>query len=89
VGDLKRAFACKGAAVERVPARQARLGVTTNEIASRARSTCLQPASCNRSANHLVSMQMPYRDLANVLRSARERYGQNDIMQGVRCYDLS
>jgi hypothetical protein len=44
VGDLKRAFACKGAAVERVPARQARLGVTTNKIASRGPINL--PATC-------------------------------------------
>jgi hypothetical protein len=34
-------------------------------------------------------MQMPYRDPAKEWRSARERHGQNDVMQGVRRYDLS
>jgi len=34
-------------------------------------------------------MQMPGRDPANEWRSARERDGQNDIMPGVRRYDLS
>jgi hypothetical protein len=56
---------------------------------ARARSACLQPASCNRSPNHLVSMQMPCRHPANEWRSARERHGQNGIMPGVRRYDLS
>jgi hypothetical protein len=63
--------------------------VTTNKIASRARSACLQPVGCNRWPNHLASRQMPYRDPANEWRSARERHGQNDIMSGVRRYDLS
>jgi hypothetical protein len=80
---------CKGAAVERALGRQARLGVMTNKIASRARSARLQPTSCNRWPNHLASRQMPYRDPANEWRSARERHGQNDIMSGVRRYDLS
>jgi hypothetical protein len=57
--------------------------------ASRARSACLQPASCNRSSNHLASMQMPYHNPANGWRSARERHDQNDVMPGVRRYDLS
>jgi hypothetical protein len=34
-------------------------------------------------------MQMPYRDPANEWRSAQERHGQNDVMPGVRRYDLS
>jgi hypothetical protein len=46
--------------------------------ASRARSACLQPASCSRSPNHLASMQTPYRDPASEWRSARERHGQNN-----------
>jgi hypothetical protein len=75
---------CKGTAVERALARRARLGVMTNKIASRGRSACLQPDSCNRSPNHLASMQMPYRDPASEGRSAQERHGQNDVMPGVR-----
>jgi ribosomal protein L40E len=58
-----------------------RRAALTRRPASRARSACLQPASCNRSPNHLASMQMPYRDPANEWRSARERHGQNDIMR--------
>ena len=61
----------------------------SNKIASRARSARLQPVSCNRSSKHLASMQMPYRDPAKGWRSARERHDQNDVMQGVRRYDLS
>jgi len=34
-------------------------------------------------------MPVPYRDPANEWWSARERHGQNDIMPGVRRYDLS
>jgi hypothetical protein len=34
-------------------------------------------------------MQMPYRDPAYEWRSAREGHDQNDVMPGVRRYDLS
>src|SRR3984957_2224254 len=79
VGDLRRAFASS------LDAALIGTGNSLRKTASplgRARSAYLQPASCNRSPNHLASMQTPYRDPASEWRSARERHGQNDVMPG-------
>jgi hypothetical protein len=48
------------------------------------------PATCKLQsiAKPLSVKAKPYRDPANEWRSARERHGQNDIMPGVRRYDL-
>jgi hypothetical protein len=64
-------------------------GVAIPSAERRIGAACLQPANRNRSSNHLASMQTPYRDPANEWRSAQERHGQNDIVLGVRRYDLS
>jgi hypothetical protein len=62
---------------------------TTRKLIESSLIGLLQPTSCKRWPNHLMSMQLPDRNPAVEWRSARERHGQNDIMPGVRRHDLS
>jgi ribosomal protein L40E len=66
---------CFGRSLRALTCRPAECEAAQIDVASIG-AACLQPTSCNRSPNHLASMQMPYRDPASEWRSARERHGQ-------------